>query len=126
MDEDIYKQNILDHYKAPHNKRALSKYTLLQEGKNPSCGDSLTLYLQLGEDKKVQEVSFEGQGCAISQAATSMLTDKIRGMSIEQLKLLTPGDIYTMLGITVSPGRVKCALLSYGTLGEAIKTYEKK
>lgn len=120
--DDIYKQNILDHAKNPHNKGVLPNHNLTKEGINPSCGDSLVLYF-LFEHDMLKDVSFEGSGCAISLAATSMLTDKIKGMSVEQLKMLTPGDIYTLLGITVSPGRSKCALLAYGTLTEAIKIF---
>jgi nitrogen fixation NifU-like protein len=122
MDDDIYKQNILDHAKNPHHKGVLLKYDLMREGKNASCGDSLTLYFSFEHDM-LKDVSFEGSGCAISLASASMLTDKIKGMTLEQLKLLTPGDIYTMLGIAVSPGRSKCALLAYGTLSEAISDY---
>ena len=124
MDEEIYKQNILDHYKHPHNEGILSPCSIKQDGKNVSCGDSLALYLNIGKGV-VKDVSFEGDGCAISQAAASMLTDKVKGMSVENIKLLTPGDIYTMLGIAISPGRTKCALLAYGTLCTAIKNYEK-
>lgn len=125
MNEEIYKQNILNHYKSPHNKGVLSAYQIKTEGTNQSCGDSLVLYLSFDENKHIHAVSFEGDGCAISQSAASMLTDKIRDKSIEELKLLTPGDMYTMLGITISPGRSKCALLSYGTLCDAIKKYEE-
>jgi nitrogen fixation NifU-like protein len=121
MNEEIYKQHILDHYREPHNKGRLENYTHMQEGKNASCGDTLTLYLDVNENEVVQGVSFEGSGCAISQAAASMLTDRIKGKKIEELRLLTPGDVYTMLGITISPGRTKCALLAYATLVEAIK-----
>ncbi|MCK5026959.1 MAG: SUF system NifU family Fe-S cluster assembly protein [Candidatus Pacebacteria bacterium] len=124
MHDDIYKQNILDHYKYPHNKGVLEGCSVSQDGANPSCGDTVVLYLDI-KDNVIRDVSFDGDGCAISQAATSMLTDKIKGMSLQDVKLLTPGDIYTMLGVTISPGRVKCALLSYGALCDAIETFEK-
>jgi nitrogen fixation NifU-like protein len=125
MNEDIYKQNILNHYKSPHNKGVLSAYQIKTEGTNQSCGDSLAMYLSFDENKHIHAASFDGSGCAISQSAASMLTDKIKGKSIEELKVMTPGDIYTMLGITISPGRSKCALLAYGTLCDAIKKYEE-
>ena len=124
MHNDIYKQNILDHYRHPHNKGKLEGFSVSQDGANPSCGDTVVLYLYI-ESGVIQDVSFEGDGCAVSQAATSMLTDKIKGMSLDDVKLLTPGDIYTMLGVTISPGRVKCALLSYGALCDAIEKFEK-
>ena len=124
VEEEIYKQNILDHYKHPHNKYAPSLCSVQQDGKNASCGDSLTIYLNI-EDGDVAEAFFEGDGCAISQAAASMLTDKVKGMSVENVKLLTQEDMYTMLGIAISSGRTKCALLAYETLGMAIKNYEE-
>ncbi len=121
MDEEIYKENILDHNRNPHNKKVLESFDLKGEGKNVSCGDSVVLSVKFGEDGKVSDVGFEGDGCAISQAATSMLTDKIKGMNKEKLKLLSPGDIYDMLGIKISIGRTKCALLPYEALNDALK-----
>jgi len=121
MDEEIYKENILDHNRNPHNKKVLEDFDLKGEGKNVSCGDSIVLFIKFNEDKKLSNVGFEGDGCAISQAATSMLTDKIKGISMEELKLLSPGDIYNMLGIKISLGRTKCALLPYEALNEGLK-----
>ncbi len=121
MDEEIYKENILDHNRNPHNKKALEDFDLKGEGKNVSCGDAIVLFVKFGEGGKVSNVGFEGDGCAISQAATSMLTDKIKGMSMEELKLLSPGDVYDMLGIKISLGRTKCALLPYEALNEGLK-----
>lgn len=121
MDEEIYKENILDHYRNPHNKDALDEYDLRGGGTNPTCGDELELFVKLGEDGKVTHATFLGSGCAISQAAASMLTDKLQGMALADLKLLAPGDIYSMLGIHVSPGRANCALLAYRALNEGLK-----
>jgi len=121
MDEEIYKENILDHNRNPHNKKALGDFDLKGEGRNVSCGDSIVLFIKFGKDGKIIDVGFEGDGCAISQAATSMLTDKIKGMSMKDLKLLSPGDIYNMLGIKISLGRTKCALLPYEALNEGFK-----
>jgi len=121
MDEEIYKENILDHNRNPHNKKALEDFDLKGEGKNVSCGDSIVLFIKFDEDGKIKDVGFEGDGCAISQAATSMLTDKIKGKTQDEIKLLSPGDIYDMLGIKISPGRTKCALLPYEALNESFK-----
>lgn len=121
MDEEIYKENILDHNRNPHNKKVLEDFDLKGEGKNVSCGDSVVLFIKFGEDGKIRNIGFEGDGCAISQAATSMLTDKIKGMSMEELKLFSPRDIYDMLGVKISLGRTKCALLPYEALNEAFK-----
>ncbi len=122
MDEEIYKENILDHNRNPHNKKELVDFDLKGEGKNVSCGDAVTLFIKFDKKNKVGEVGFIGEGCAISQASTSMLSDKIKGMSLDELKLLSPGDIYDMLGIKISPGRTKCALLPYEALSNAIKS----
>ncbi|VAW15751.1 Putative iron-sulfur cluster assembly scaffold protein for SUF system, SufE2 [hydrothermal vent metagenome] len=121
MDEEIYKENILDHNRNPHNKKVLADFDLKGEGKNVSCGDAIALFVKFGEDGKVLDVGFKGDGCAISQAATSMLTDKIKGMREDELKLISPGDIYDMLGIRISLGRTKCALLPYEALIDSLK-----
>jgi len=120
MNEEIYKENILDHYRNPRNKGVLNDFDLKGDGKNVSCGDKITLFVKFCGREEVKEVGFEGDGCAISQASTSMLTEKIKGLSKDELKLLSPGDIYDMLGIKISPGRTKCALLPYEALSDAL------
>ena len=119
MEESIYQENILDHNRHPHNKRALKDFDIKQRAENPSCGDELTLYMRF-DGKKVTDASFDGDGCAISQASASMFTDKLKKMEISDVKLLTPGDIYNMLGINISPSRVNCALLVYSALSHGI------
>lgn len=119
MNEEIYKQNIIDHYRNPRHFGSLSDATVKADGVNPSCGDMLTLYLRVKEGVVV-DVSFEAEGCAISVAAASMLAEKIYGMRLSDTRMLTPGHVYTMLGITISPGRSKCALLAYGALENAL------
>lgn len=121
MDEEIYKENILDHYRNPRNKGEISSADIKGEGRNVNCGDSVVFFVKFGDNDEVRDASFEGDGCAISQAATSMLTEKIKGMSKDELKLLSPGDIYDMLGIKISPGRTKCALLPYEALNKGLK-----
>ncbi len=120
MEEEIYKENILDHYKNPRNKGGLKDFDLKGSARNTSCGDTATIFIKL-KDGAVSEVSFEGDGCAISQAGASMLTEKLKGMKAENLKLLSPGDVYNLLGIKISPGRTGCALLSYEALEDALK-----
>lgn len=121
MDEELYKENILDHNRNPHNREVLDEYDLRGGGTNPTCGDELELFVKFGENGKVAQATFLGSGCAVSQAGASMLTDKLRGMTVAQLKLLAPGDIYSMLGIHISPGRANCALLSYRALNDGFK-----
>lgn len=120
MNEELYKENILDHYKHPHNKRALQDATMKGDGVNANCGDAVVLYVKLERDAAA-DVSFMGEGCAISQAAASMLTDRMRGMPLGAIRALTPGDIYTLLGIKISPGRANCALLPYEALQKALR-----
>jgi len=126
MHEELYKENILDHNRNPHNKGALKSYDISHDGKNVNCGDSLTLYLKFDKDDKVEEVGFEGQGCAISVAATSMLTDKIKSMSLNELELLTEKDVLDLLGIEIGISRENCAFLSLKTLKEALKDFDKQ
>jgi nitrogen fixation NifU-like protein len=119
MLEELYKQHILDHYARPHNKGVLEDPTHAAHGSNPSCGDALALYLKV-EDDTITQAKFEGTGCAISQAAASMLTDKLTGMSLSAVQTLSEGDILTMLGIEITLARRKCALLAYNALKEAL------
>lgn len=120
MDDDMYQQNILDHYKHPRHKGALSSYDVKEEGSNPSCGDELTLYLSYNGDV-VRDVGFEGEGCAISVAGMSLLSEKVIGMKKADIAKLTQQDVYDLLGVAVGPQREKCALLSLRTLQSGIK-----
>ncbi|MBI5135179.1 SUF system NifU family Fe-S cluster assembly protein [Candidatus Uhrbacteria bacterium] len=119
MSDDLYKQEILDHYWNPHNAGTLHGATVSAKEVNTSCGDSVVMDLIITNDR-VSDVRFQGQGCAISQASTSMLTDKIKGMDAAQAKNLSEKDILEMLGITVGPARMKCATLGLMTLKKAL------
>jgi nitrogen fixation NifU-like protein len=119
MDE-LYKQNIIEHYKNPANKGILSDFDIKLQAKNVNCGDDVVIYIKLGENKEIEDISFDGYGCAISTASSSMLLEKIKGKTIEELKTISPGDIYNMLGIKISPNRVNCALLSYKAINDGI------
>jgi nitrogen fixation protein NifU and related proteins len=110
MDE-LYRDQILEHYKRPHNFGRLDDFDLEYEDNNPFCGDEQHVFLKLGEDGKIAEVSFEGQGCAISTAATSLLTDELEGMSPEEILALPKDYVLELLGIDISATRMKCALL---------------
>ncbi|HAT68639.1 MAG TPA: Fe-S cluster protein [Candidatus Yonathbacteria bacterium] len=119
--EELYKENLLDHNAHPHNKRVIEVPHVEAEARNASCGDRGVLMIAFNEGEHVIDAAFQGEGCAVSQAGLSMLTDKIKGMNAEELKLLSPGDIYTMLGVQISPGRVNCALLGYEALEKILK-----
>ena len=110
MDE-LYRDQILEHYKRPHNFGRLENADLEFEDTNPFCGDEQHVTIQLDEDDKVAAIAFDGKGCAISTAATSLLTDELVGMSREELLRLPKDFVLELLGIDISATRMKCAML---------------
>jgi nitrogen fixation NifU-like protein len=110
MDE-LYRDQILEHYKRPHNFGIVESADLEYEDTNPFCGDEQHVTIKLDGDDKVVEVAFEGKGCAISTAATSLLTDELIGMSREELLRLPKDYVLELLGIDISATRMKCAML---------------
>ena len=114
--DDFYRELILDHYKNPRHKGTLDPHDFSFSDENPLCGDHLRIDVRLDEQQRVKEVAFSGRGCAISQASASLLTERIEGMPLEQVKQLTKDDILEMLGIALTPVRLKCALLSLKVL----------
>ncbi len=116
MDEELYKQNILDHYKHPRHKKVPESYDMREGGVNASCGDSLIVFLKFDDDGKISEANFDGEGCAISQAVADMLMEKIIGTRMEDFLLISEKDISDLLGITIGPSREKCAFLAASTL----------
>jgi nitrogen fixation NifU-like protein len=117
--DDLYRDYILEHYRRPHNFGVLENPTTSYEGANPLCGDRITLMLGI-RDGVVAEVGFTGRGCAISQASASLLTDEIKGKPVEEVAKLSTQDLLDLLGIEISPARLKCALLSLDTLEHAL------
>ena len=118
--DDLYRDEILEHYRNPHNFGTLDEPTLVKEGSNPLCGDRITLMLELNDDGTVKDVAFTGRGCAISQASASMLTDEIRGKTLSEIATTGRQDVLDNLGIEISPARMKCAMLSLETLRSAV------
>ena len=114
--EDLYRELILDHYRDPRNKGRLDPADISYEEDNPLCGDHIHLYLRLDEDNRVTEVAWEGDGCAISMASASMLSEQLVGKTLDELRTLGKEDILEMLGIELGPVRLKCALLSLKVL----------
>jgi nitrogen fixation protein NifU and related proteins len=121
MAYDMYQEVILQHYRTPKNFGPLEGADRVGEESNPLCGDHITLRLHLAPDsQKIDQVRFQGDGCAISVASTSMLTEKVAGLSLEEAGHLTRDDVLQMLGIPLSPVRVKCALTGFVALGRAL------
>src|SRR5918999_2501164 len=106
--DDLYRDEILAHYRNPHNFGTLDSPDAVHEGANPLCGDRITLMLGISNEGTVEEVAFTGRGCAISQASASMLTDQIKGKPLDQVTSLTQTDVLEELGIEISPARMKC------------------
>ena len=143
--DDLYQDIILDHYRSPRHQGLLDDPDLRGEGFNPFCGDQVVLTLGLDDAGRIAEVGFEGQGCSISQASASMLTGQIEGKTLEEAEGLvrtfkgvmqggefTPeqqddlGDVVALEGVKRFPIRIKCALLGWTTLQDAIAAYRKE
>lgn len=123
--DDFYKENILDHYRNPRNAGTLEDPTHTHESHNPLCGDVIRIDLHVNENNLVDKVTFEGKGCAISQASASMLTEMIEGMPLDEVKQISKEDILDMLGIPIGPVRMKCALLSLKALKAGVYGVEE-
>jgi nitrogen fixation protein NifU and related proteins len=117
--DDLYRDYILEHYRRPHNFGVIADPSASHEGANPLCGDRITMMLGV-RDGVVERVGFTGRGCAISQASASLLTDEIKGKPVAQVAALNGDDVLELLGIDISPARLKCAMLSLDTLQEAL------
>ncbi|MAF13517.1 MAG: Fe-S cluster protein [Parcubacteria group bacterium] len=115
---ELYKQVVFRHYKSPLNKRKLIKPSKKFRGVNPFCGDSLEIFVKLDKSKKIKEIGWEGKGCTISQASASILTEMMKGKSLEQIKKIKSGQFLKNLNMNLSPSRRKCALLSLYTIKE--------
>ena len=117
--DQLYREVILDHYKNPRGQGLLEAPDAQAEGQNPLCGDEVTVSLRFDGDT-IAEVGFEGRGCAISQAATSMLTEIVVGRTAEEVARMPKEELLEEIGIPLSPVRLKCAILGFGTLKVAL------
>jgi len=139
--EELYKEVILDHYRAPRNKGHLDPHDVALERNNPLCGDELELFLKF-DGEKVGEIAFDGKGCSISLASASMMTEKVKGLSVkdagemaETIKRMMAGeeegdpeilgDLVSLKGVVKYPVRIKCALLGWNTLIEALEESDR-
>ena len=121
--DDLYRENILEHYKRPHNwsppAPELERVDFEFHDINPLCGDELTVKLAVGADERIEGIRFEGHGCAISQAAASMASDEVKGRTVSDVLTLDRSFILDLLGIDISAQRMKCALLSLKVIKSA-------
>ena len=114
--DDLYREQIIEHYKNPQYRGHLDPHDIYFEDDNPLCGDHIEITLRVNGDGVVQEAAFDGRGCAISQASADLLVESIIGKPLEDLKKLTKDDVLELLGIELGPVRLKCALLSLKVL----------
>ncbi|MBI1799806.1 MAG: SUF system NifU family Fe-S cluster assembly protein [Candidatus Eisenbacteria bacterium] len=113
--DELFRENILDHYRNPRNRGVLEHPDLTYEDANPLCGDRIRMDFKIS-DGRIEEVRFSGHGCSISQASASMLCEEIEGKPLDEVKKLSREDVLEMLGIELGPVRLKCALLALKTL----------
>ena len=135
--DELYKEIILDHYKQPRNKRELTGATLTCSGNNPLCGDEISVFANM-TDEKITELAFQGAGCSISQSSASMMTEAVQGQTVDEAKELasqfrqmmageldpdeaTFGDLVALKGVVKYPIRIKCAVLAWDVLQEALE-----
>jgi nitrogen fixation NifU-like protein len=119
--DQMYREVILDHYKNPRGHGAVDPADAQAEGQNPLCGDEISISVRFGADgETIDEIGFEGRGCAISQAATSMLTELVKGRKASEVATLPKDELLEEIGIPLTPIRLKCALLGLGVLKVAL------
>lgn len=122
-DEDIYAEILMEHYRNPHNYGRMDDPTTKILEYNPVCGDTVQIMIRV-KDGKIEEDSFIGRGCSISQASASILTDMVKGMSVDEAKNINEEEYVRSLGVRLGPSREKCALLALNALKKCIQNYE--
>jgi nitrogen fixation NifU-like protein len=121
----IYQENLLDHYRRPRNFGDLDDPDFSRREANFSCGDDVEFFVRLDQSGKISEIKFRGHGCALSQAASSMLTEHAVGKTPKQVAAMSEEDIGRLLGFDISPARSRCATLGLKALQNGIKEYDK-
>ncbi len=123
--DGMYREHILDHYKHPRNFGEWKTCSIEHHEYNPTCGDKLSFQLNFDNTQRVSDVHFSGQGCAISIASASLISDEIKGKTIAQITSMSRDTVQELLGITLGPSRLKCAMLSLDTIKNACQIYLK-
>jgi nitrogen fixation NifU-like protein len=126
MDRQSKIDFILDHYEDPRNYGPLPDASIVQKGGNPGCGDIVTLYLRINGDDRVEEITFEGEGCTISQAATSMVTEMLKGKTLQEVEEMPLDAILDLLGHELVATRLRCATLGITTAKEAVRRFRRE
>jgi nitrogen fixation NifU-like protein len=114
--DDLYRELIIDRYKNPHYRGTLDPNDITFEDDNPLCGDHIRIDLRVDEDERVVEATFDGRGCAISQASADLLIESVYGKTLDEVKEISKDDLLDILGLELGPVRLKCALLSLKVL----------
>lgn len=125
LDRQDYIEIILDHYENPRHKHRMEDASVQLGGGNPGCGDLITVYLKINDDGVIEEASFEGEGCTISQAGGSIITEMIEGMSVDEVKALGKDTMIEEIGEDAVKSRVRCATLALGTAQAAVDSWKK-
>jgi nitrogen fixation NifU-like protein len=125
VDRQAYVENIIDHFEHPRNKGRMEDADVQLGGGNPGCGDLITIYARIGEDDRVEALSFEGAGCTISQAGGSIVTELAQGMTLDQVAELGLDEIIDEMGEEIVKSRVRCATLALGTLQAAVEQFRR-
>ncbi len=126
MSDDLYAEHILDHFESPHHKGHLAAPTIAHEDENPLCGDCVRLELLIDEQNRVKEAWFDGHGCAISQAAASILTQEIEGKTLDELRRFQAPQMLDLLRVRLTASRQKCGLLSFKVLKTMIYALDER
>lgn len=125
MDDALYREDILDHYRSSPHRGRLETPDYVAELDNPLCGDHIRLEVAAGPDGRIQAIRFDGDGCALSQAGASMLAEEVEGMTVEEARRFTSEDMLRLIGVHLTPTRIKCWILGWRALQHALPTTPK-
>lgn len=125
MDRQEYVEFILDHFEHPRHKGRMEDASIDLGGGNPGCGDLIVMYLRIADDERIEQVSFEGEGCTISQAGGSIISEMVEGMTIDELKAIGTATMREEMGDDVVNSRIRCATLALGTAQAAADAWRR-